>query len=243
MGTKERSGITLAFGITPKVHWKSPQSLQSSSFFIYGIGGASCTIGSRRGIFLHQKDAKKFGSKRRSFDKEEKAKKWKVTAEKPEEREAKTKEKASRKLKASHSADLKPHRKEAIDKKVDKIQKVTSVSRNSPEKDTAKIQKCVKVFRGSQKLNRTIDSWQQSKDVAKDWLEGALDREGSLVILSKLHRKLQKLKEVIRDSFVRQKLVENTESVKKGKLFSIYGFVLGYSLHQLNPEFYVSYDQ
>ncbi|KAM1061765.1 hypothetical protein ACFX14_026098 [Malus domestica] len=54
-------------------------------------------------------------------------------------------EKASRRLKASHSADLKPHRKEAIDKKVDKIQKVTSVIRNSPEKDIAKsknVSKC-----------------------------------------------------------------------------------------------------
>ncbi|TQD90476.1 hypothetical protein C1H46_023914 [Malus baccata] len=56
---------------------------------------------------------------------------------------------------------------------------------------------------------------QQSKDIAKDCLEGALDREGSLVMLSKLHRKLQKLKKVIRDSFVRKKLAENTESVKK----------------------------
>ncbi|KAM1478789.1 hypothetical protein ACFX2I_026169 [Malus domestica] len=56
---------------------------------------------------------------------------------------------------------------------------------------------------------------QQSKDIVKDYLEGALDLEGSLVILSKLHRKLQKLKEVIRDSLVRQKLVENTESVEK----------------------------
>ncbi|TQD99623.1 hypothetical protein C1H46_014759, partial [Malus baccata] len=76
------------------------------------IGGASCTIGSRRGNFLHQKEA--------------------------EERQAKTKEKASRKLKASHPADLKPHKKEANDKKVDKIQKVTSVCRNSPEKDIVK---------------------------------------------------------------------------------------------------------
>ncbi|KAM1700990.1 hypothetical protein ACFXTN_024325 [Malus domestica] len=58
---------------------------------------------------MHRKtEAEEIPSKR--FDKEEKAKKWKVTAEKPEEREAKTKEKASRKLKASHSADLKPHR-------------------------------------------------------------------------------------------------------------------------------------
>ncbi|KAM1155368.1 hypothetical protein ACFX13_026860 [Malus domestica] len=74
--------------------------------------GASCTIGSRRGNLLHEKEA--------------------------EERQAKTKEKASRKLKASHPADLKPHKKEANAKKVDKIQKVTSVSRNSPEKDIVK---------------------------------------------------------------------------------------------------------
>ncbi|KAM1478785.1 hypothetical protein ACFX2I_026165 [Malus domestica] len=106
------------------------------------------SLGAKEGALksekMHRKmEAEEIPSKR--FDKEEKAKKWKVTAEKPEEREAKTKEKASRKLKASHSADLKPHRKEAIDKKVDKIQKVTSVIRNSPEKDIAKsknVSKC-----------------------------------------------------------------------------------------------------
>ncbi|KAM1173548.1 hypothetical protein ACFX15_025706 [Malus domestica] len=70
------------------------------------------TAQGRRGNLLHEKEA--------------------------EERQAKTKEKASRKLKASHPADLKPHKKEANAKKVDKIQKVTSVSRNSPEKDIVK---------------------------------------------------------------------------------------------------------
>ncbi|KAM1478851.1 hypothetical protein ACFX2I_026222 [Malus domestica] len=60
------------------------------------------------------------------------------TRKEAEERQAKTKEKASRKLKASHPADLKPHKKEANDKKVNKIQKVTSVCRNSPEKDIVK---------------------------------------------------------------------------------------------------------
>ncbi|KAM1061696.1 hypothetical protein ACFX1X_026405 [Malus domestica] len=141
------------------------------------------SLGAKEGALkpekMHRKmEAEEIPSKR--FDKEEKAKKWKVTAEKPEEREAKTKEKASRKLKASHSADLKPHRKEAIDKKVDKIQKSKEMR-----------------FEG-----------QQSKDIAKDYLEGALDREGSLVMVNKLHRKLQKLKKVIRDSFVRQKLLK-----------------------------------
>ncbi|KAM2843542.1 hypothetical protein COP1_026241 [Malus domestica] len=143
---------------------------------------------------MHRKmEAEEIPSKR--FDKEEKAKKWKVTAEKPEEREAKTKEKASRKLKASHSADLKPHRKEAIDKKVDKIQKSKEMR-----------------FEG-----------QQSKDIAKDYLEGALDREGSLVMVNKLHRKLQKLKKVIRDSFVRQKLGGKYRICQKGEtIFDIW---------------------
>ncbi|TQD82429.1 hypothetical protein C1H46_032023 [Malus baccata] len=82
---------------------------------------------------MHRKmEAEEIPSKR--FDKEEKAKKWKVIAEKPEEREAKTKEKALRKLKASHSADLKPHRREAIDKKVDKIQKTKNVVSEESEK-------------------------------------------------------------------------------------------------------------
>ncbi|RXI05809.1 hypothetical protein DVH24_017851 [Malus domestica] len=91
--------------------------ISSSDHYLYG--GASCTIGSRRGSFLHQKDAKKFGSKRRSFEVLKNA------------------------LKNGSRRDSK--QKEAIDKKVDKIQKVTSVIRNSPETDIVKsknVSKC-----------------------------------------------------------------------------------------------------
>lgn len=87
-------------------------------------------------------EAEEIPSKR--FDKEEKAKKWKVTAEKPEEWEAKTKEKALRSAEWE-AFNFLEDRKEAIDKKVDKIQKVTSVIRNSPETDIVKsknVSKC-----------------------------------------------------------------------------------------------------
>ncbi|CAN6564283.1 unnamed protein product [Malus baccata var. baccata] len=96
------------------------------------------TPAARRGSFLHQKYAKSLGAKegalksetmhrkmeaeeapRKRLDQEEKATNGKMAAEKPEEREAKMKEMASRNLKAHHPAGLKPHRKEVIDKKVD----------------------------------------------------------------------------------------------------------------------------
>ncbi|XP_024180842.1 uncharacterized protein LOC112186611 isoform X2 [Rosa chinensis] len=70
----------------------------------------------------------------RKTSKEEGAKKHRGAVDKHGEKEAKTKEMASRKLKASQPVVHKSQ-KEAIDKRVDKIQKVAAVNRNSAEKD------------------------------------------------------------------------------------------------------------
>ncbi|KAM5547771.1 hypothetical protein ABKV19_001973 [Rosa sericea] len=70
----------------------------------------------------------------RKTSKEEGAKKHRGAVDKHGEKEAKTKEMASRKLKASQPVVHKSP-KEAIDKRVDKIQKVAAVNRNSAEKD------------------------------------------------------------------------------------------------------------
>lgn len=58
--------------------------------------------------------------------------------EKHGEKEAKTKEIASRKLRASQPVVHKTQMNEAIDKRIDKIQKVAAVNRKSPEKDIVK---------------------------------------------------------------------------------------------------------
>ncbi|ONH98156.1 hypothetical protein PRUPE_7G233100 [Prunus persica] len=95
------------------------------------------TIHYKEGALKSDKTHRKVEAESKRVNHEERAKNHKVAVEKPEEKEVKTKEKASRKLKASHPVDHKPQKKEAIDKKVDRIQKVTAV-RNSPEKDVVK---------------------------------------------------------------------------------------------------------
>lgn len=98
------------------------------------------TIHCKEGALKSDKTHPKVEAESKRVNHEERAKNHKVAVEKPEEKEVKTKEKASRKLKASHPVDHKPQKKEAIDKKVDRIQKVTAV-RNSPEKDMVKAKK------------------------------------------------------------------------------------------------------
>nr|XP_011458612.1 PREDICTED: uncharacterized protein LOC101295266 [Fragaria vesca subsp. vesca]XP_011458615.1 PREDICTED: uncharacterized protein LOC101295266 [Fragaria vesca subsp. vesca] len=73
----------------------------------------------------------------RKTSKEEGARKHRGAVDKHGEKETKTKEMAARKLKASQPVLHKPQ-KEAIDKRVDKIQKVAAVNKMSAEKDPVK---------------------------------------------------------------------------------------------------------
>ncbi|CAK7337416.1 unnamed protein product [Dovyalis caffra] len=73
----------------------------------------------------------------------------------------------------------------------------------------------LEVSRGAQKLNRTIDSWSkglsydgQSKDIATDLLEGALDLQESLLMLGKLQEASQYMAQLKRQK----------EKLKRGRI-------------------------
>ncbi|KAM1090065.1 hypothetical protein PS2_017418 [Malus domestica] len=148
------------------------------------------SLGTKEGALKSEKMHRKMkadGAPSKRLDQEERAKNQKVAAQKPEEREAKTKEKASRKLKASHPADHKPQRKEAIDKKVDKIQKVTAVSRNSPEKD---IEKSKNVLR-SQDLDKLTSAKARKHESGSNITKNSISRQPNTATITTSKRSTQ----------------------------------------------------
>ena len=105
----------------------------------------------------------------------------------------------------------------------------------------------LEVSKGAQKLNKMIDSWsqrptfdgQQSKDIAKDLLKGALDLQESLIMLGKLQeasRYMAQLKKKQKEKMERGRNEELGSERMDSNRFGDYNYHMGFQKPRLSVD-------